>query len=115
MKYVGLEKMFRYYCKLKGWKLSPASNSRFRRMFTDVEYITHFIEYKDELFAVKILDWRRSIGIDQIIRLHRFCEVNGLRGILVGNIISSNTLDFAVRHGISYLNRDELEGIIELY
>ncbi len=112
---MSLEKMFQHYCKLKGWKIINASNSRFRRIYADINHVTHFIEWNDEVFAVKLLDWKRSIGIDQIIRLHRFCEVNGLKGILVGNKMSSNTLDFAVRHKITYLNREELEGLIELY
>ncbi len=93
----------------KNWEFEKVSG----HVYIDPELISHVIraEEDDEWFAVKFLDWNRSVGTDQAIRLQRFCEMNSMSGILVVKKIGENTLSFCNRHGIVTLTEDDLTQI----
>ncbi|MFX0207548.1 MAG: hypothetical protein ACFFDT_16295 [Candidatus Hodarchaeota archaeon] len=101
--------LFQRYCQQKGWQLLEVNTTD----YVDPELITHILQNEDEQVAVKLLNWDRSVGTDQAIRLQRFCELNSISGILVAKMIGENTLQFCSRHGIVTLSESDLQAVAE--
>ncbi len=59
---------------------------------------------------VKIVDWKRAVGVDRLIRFERILnDLNNRKGLLVSNIFSDSAVKFAKRRGIIIYAREHLE------
>ncbi|MFX1511063.1 MAG: hypothetical protein ACFFCQ_00540 [Promethearchaeota archaeon] len=101
--------LFHHYCHQNGWQLTKVDHVN----YVDPELVSHILQNDSEQMAVKLLNWSRSVGTDQAIRLQRFCELNSVSGILVAKQIGENTLQFCQRHGIVTLNESDLQAVVK--
>jgi hypothetical protein len=63
---------------------------------------------------VKIVDWKRAVGVDRLIRFERI--LNDLRhhkGMIVSNIFSDSAVKFAKRRGLIIYEREHLHVLRE--
>jgi hypothetical protein len=59
---------------------------------------------------VIIVDWKRAVGVDRLIRFERILnDLNNRKGLLVSNIFSESAVKFAKRRGLIIYARDHLE------
>lgn len=59
--------------------------------------------------AIKILDWKRSVGVDRLIRFERILnDLNGMKGMMISNEFSTSAKNFAKRRGIVVYSRKNL-------
>lgn len=64
-------------------------------------------------YGVLIKDWKRSIGVNVIIKFDQMIEDVGLEGgIIVGNDFSANAQNFAKKCGIVSYSRGELVSLL---
>lgn len=64
-------------------------------------------------YGVLIKDWKRSIGVNVIIKFDQMIEDSGLEGgIIVGNDFSANAQNFAKKCGIVSYSRGELVSLL---
>ncbi|MFX0163304.1 MAG: restriction endonuclease [Candidatus Hodarchaeota archaeon] len=64
-------------------------------------------------YGVLIKDWKRSIGVNVIIKFDQMIEDAGLEGgIIVGNDFSANAQNFAKKSGIVSYSRGELVSLL---
>ena len=64
-------------------------------------------------YGVLIKDWKRSIGVNVIIKFDQMIEESGLEGgIIVGNDFSANAQNFAKKCGIVSYSRGELVSLL---
>jgi len=63
----------------------------------------------NQLF-VKIVDWKRAVGVDRLIRFERILnDLNDRKGMIVSNIFSDSAVKFAKRRGLIIYAREHLE------
>ena len=63
----------------------------------------------NQLF-VKIVDWKRAVGVDRLIRFERILnDLNDRKGMIVSNIFSDTAVKFAKRRGLIIYAREHLE------
>ncbi len=103
-----LLELFSEYCQRKKWTLQSATDKAIENQYPDADHITHIVSDKTQKIAVKLLDWKRPVGVDQIIRLHRFATEHNMKALLVANLISLNTKTYANKHYVLYLLREDL-------
>ncbi|MBD3191474.1 MAG: hypothetical protein GF308_12570 [Candidatus Heimdallarchaeota archaeon] len=64
--------------------------------------------------AIKILDWKRSVGVDRLIRFERILnDLNGMKGMMISNAFSTSAKNFAKRRGIVLYSRKNLLLLLE--
>ena len=64
--------------------------------------------------AVKILDWKRTVGVDRLIRFERILsDFRNLKGMIVSNRFSESAINFARRRGLVVYSREDLLLLIE--
>lgn len=62
-----------------------------------------------EEIGVLVRDWKRSVGVDVLIKIDQIAETTGMKQIMVlGNMFSANARTFAKSRGIILLVRSDL-------
>ena len=97
----GLRSLFEKYCKSKNWEIVEKDGHGRKSIFT----FFIFDHSSERELAVKILDWNRSVGVDQAIRLQKACEDQNYIGILVTNMLSRSAESMCLNHGLITLTR----------
>ena len=63
----------------------------------------------NEKIGVLVRDWKRSIGVDILIKTDQIAEATGIEKIMVlGNMFSANARNYAKSRSILLLSRSEL-------
>jgi len=58
---------------------------------------------------VYIVDWKRAVGVDRLIRFERILnDLDKRKGIIVSNSFSDSAVNFAKRRGLIIYSRDHL-------
>jgi hypothetical protein len=58
---------------------------------------------------VKVMDWKRSVGVDQIIRFERVLEdLNNQKGMIISNGFSKTAINLGKKRGLILYSRDQL-------
>ena len=66
-----------------------------------------------EEIGVLIRDWKRSVGVDVLIKTDQIAEATGIKKIMVlGNMFSANARTFAKSRGILLLSRSDLVSML---
>jgi len=66
-----------------------------------------------EEIGVLVRDWKRSVGVDVLIKSDQLAEATGIEKIMVvGNRFSANARNFAQARGILLLSRSELMSLL---
>ena len=76
------------------------------------------IESNDELEAnevvVNIVDWKRAVGVDRLIRFERMVnDLHGKKGMVESNRFSDPATRYAKKHGLIIYAREHLQ-IVDL-
>jgi hypothetical protein len=59
---------------------------------------------------VKIVDWKRAVGVDRLIRFERILnDLKDRKGMLVSNSFSDSAVKFAKRRGLIIYAREHLD------
>lgn len=59
---------------------------------------------------VKIVDWKRALGVDRLIRFERILnDLNDRKGMIVSNSFSDSAVKFAKRRGLIIYAREHLK------
>ncbi|MBK5113213.1 MAG: restriction endonuclease [Candidatus Heimdallarchaeota archaeon] len=59
---------------------------------------------------VKIVDWKRTVGVDRLIRFERILnDLTDRKGMIVSNLFSDSAVKFAKRRGLIIYAREHLE------
>ena len=63
---------------------------------------------------VKIVDWKRAVGVDRLIRFERMLnDLSNRKGMIVSNVFSESAIKFAKRRGLIIYERDHLHVLRE--
>lgn len=95
------------YFRKKGYKTEPEftaeGNSGITRKFGLL------IVKQDEHHVVQVLDWKRTVGVNQVINLDKASEDISLRKpILISEKFSSHAKSYAHRKGITLLTTRDI-------
>ena len=59
---------------------------------------------------VKIVDWKRAVGVDRLIRFERILkDLNNKKGMVVSNFFSEPAVKYAKKHGLIIYERKHLQ------
>ena len=105
-----LYNLFKNYCKKKNWDIIE-KNSQNNRKDTFSFYVTD--GNSQEEIPVKLLDWKRSVGVDQVIRMQKSCENLKTKGILVTNSLSQSAESICITHGLVTITRQDLLALLQ--
>ena len=99
--------LFTKYAAKKNWKFQ--STERSDRDLAFSELVSHvLISEKDEI-GVKVLDWKKPVGVDQVHKLGAFCEHNQMNAILVCNKMGPCSPALCQKYGVVILTRQDLK------
>lgn len=83
-----------------------------RHQFDMVVKINSNLEIRE--VVVKIVDWKRAVGVDRLIRFERILtDLNNRKGMLISNSFSDSAISFARRRGLIIYEREHLQIIKE--
>ncbi|MHA1743414.1 MAG: restriction endonuclease [Candidatus Heimdallarchaeota archaeon] len=58
---------------------------------------------------VKIINWKRAVGVDRLIRLERILnDLQNRKGLVISNSFSEPAIKFAKKHGLITYQRKHL-------
>jgi len=89
-------------------KIIMVGNSGKKHYFDLIAKSHSDLEIKEIL--VKIIDWKRAVGVDILIRFERVLkEFNGKKGMIISNKFSESAEKFAKRRGLIIYEREHLK------
>jgi hypothetical protein len=122
LKKASLEGISRKFFQLKGFTTrekirlrgKSGQNHDFNMLLSQREDKEKNAENTEDIgYGVLIKDWKRSIGVNVIIKFDQMIEDSGLEGgIIVGNDFSANAQNFAKKCGIVSYSRGELVSLL---
>jgi len=58
---------------------------------------------------VKIIDWKRTVGVDRLIRIERMLnDLQNPKGLIISNAFSEPAIKFAKKHGLITYQKEHL-------
>ena len=80
-----------------------------KRYQFDMAIKTNFDDLEINEVLVKIINWKRAVGVDRLIRLERILnDLQNRKGLVISNSFSAPAIKFAKKHGLITYQREHL-------